>query len=102
MSSRAKQFLPAAITVKHAHGGHPVVSRADHVVASISNHDGPYRVNLHRLEGIAQKFGLVSARAVQFRAKYAFKVSPQPEVIDDAIGVDDGFACCNEQASARL
>jgi hypothetical protein len=98
--ARGQQFRFAAITVEHADSGHAVVSRSNHVVASISNHRCLRRVNARRPERVAQKVGLLGTSAIQFGTEHAFEIGPQLEVIDNALGVNAGFAGRNKQAPA--
>src|SRR3977135_4512168 len=102
MRSGLHQFLLAAVTVEHADGGHPVASRPDHVMASISDHDGVCRAFARLVEREVQEFGLIRADAVEFRSEYAFKVCGQFEVTDDALGIDAGFAGRDEQTVTGL
>jgi hypothetical protein len=48
--SRVQQFLFTAVTIEDTHSGHPIVSRPNHIVASISNHSCLRWVNTHRLK----------------------------------------------------
>ena len=101
VSARVAQFPFTAIPVEHAYGGHAVVSRTNHVMAPVADHDGLRRVDSRRLKGVTQEVGLVGILAVQFRTKHAFKIDPQFEVIDDALRIDAWLARGNEQAAAR-
>src|SRR5258708_28250369 len=98
--SRVEQFLFTAVTVEDPDGGHSIVSRSNHVMASVANHHCLRRVDTHRLEGVAQKGGPVGTSTIQFGAEHAFKIDAQFEVIDDAFRVNAGLAGCNKQAPA--
>jgi len=52
------------------------------------------------LKRVAQEFGLVGPRAVEFRTEDAFKIAPQLEVIDDPLGVHHRLAGRHEQTPA--
>jgi hypothetical protein len=96
--SRVHQLLFTAVTIEDANSGHSIVSRPNHVVASVPNHGGLQWIDTCHLEGVIQKLGLIGASAIQFGTKHAFKIDRQFEVIDNALGVDSGFAGRNEQA----
>src|ERR1700680_844370 len=98
--SRVNQFLFTAVAIEDAYSSHSIVSRPNHIVASVSNHCGLQWINTCRLEGVIQKLGLTGISAIQFGTKHAFKINIQFEVIDNALGVDIGFAGRNKQAPA--
>lgn len=50
---------------------------------------------------MAQQVSLVGTRAIQFGTENAFEIDPQFEVIDNALGIDVGFAGRDKQAPAR-
>ena len=88
VGSGVQQFLFAALTIEHAHGGHFIVSGADHVVASVSDHDGLRRIDVRGLQRVTQELGLVDASAIQFGAEHALEIAGQIEVLDNALGLD--------------
>jgi hypothetical protein len=98
--SRVNQFLFTAVAIEDAYSSHSIVSRPNHIVASVSNHCGLQWINTCRLEGVIQKLGLTGISAIQSGTKHAFKINIQFEVIDNALGVDIGFAGRNKQAPA--
>src|SRR5258708_29273331 len=85
MRSRVYQFLFTAVTIEDAHGGHSIVSRSNHVVTPVSDHNCLQWINTRRLEGVTQKVGLVATSAIQFGTKHAFKIALQLEVINNAL-----------------
>src|SRR5271167_1701196 len=101
MCAGIRQFFLAAVSIEDPDRGHSIIASADDVVTPVPDHDRPLGVNICNLESVAQEFGFVGTRAIELGTEHALKITPELEVIDDALRVNDGFAGRNEHATAR-
>ena len=71
MRARLPQFRFTAVAVEHTDSSHSVVPRTYHIKTAVADHDGLRRVDIPRLQGMAQQVGLVGMQAIQFGAEHA-------------------------------
>ena len=100
LSPGGHQFLARSVAVENARRSHSVVSRADHIVASIPNHDRCTRLARGLPQRPSQQIGLSRTVALQRRTEKTFEPSVQTEVFHDALRVDLGLAGGDEERNA--
>ena len=96
------QLFFAAVTIEHADRVHSVVSRPDHVVAAVTDHQRLRRFHAGVFKRVGQEVAFVDAGAVQFGAKHLLEIAAEAEMLDDALGKDSGLAGGNEQPAVAI
>ena len=74
MRAGVPQLGLAAIAIEHADRGHAVGAGADHVMATVADHDRAGGIDLGFVERVAQQVALVDAGAVELGAEHAFEI----------------------------